>query len=229
VKLLLLVLLAANLALYAWQQGAFGSLPESGREPERVARQVNPERIRVLTQPDVQRLKQEGSQIRKPAEAPPQAAADTAVCLEFGDFNTADSSRVLARLDKLGLGDRMSSRPVDAPGWYMVYIPPFKTRAEVERRADELRQAGVREMLVVADNSPMRFGIALGSFRDQELARNHAEDLARRGIKGVRVADRASASTAVRFRVRDVDPAVAQQLSTLAKDFPQGRLGPCAG
>lgn len=224
-KLLLLVLVAANLALYAWQQGAFG-LPDAGREPERIARQIAPERIRVVTQQEMQRLKQEGSQARK---SEPQAAFDGAACLEFGDFNNADSSRVLARLDKLALGERMSSRPVDTAGWYMVYIPPFKTRAEVEKRAEDLRQAGVKDLLVVADNSPMRFGIALGSFRDQDLAKNHADDLTRRGIKGVRVADRASAATAVRFRVRDVDPPLAQQLNTLARDFPQGRLSPCAG
>lgn len=35
-KLLFLVLLLANLAVLAWQQGVFGRMPESGREPERV-------------------------------------------------------------------------------------------------------------------------------------------------------------------------------------------------
>lgn len=227
-KLLLLLLLLANLALFAWQQGVFGSLPDGGREPARIARQISPERIRVLTEEEVKRLRQEGSQLRKGTE-PQSSLGDTTACLEFGDFGSADSSRVLARLDKLALGDRLSSRPVDTPGWFMVYIPPFKTRAEVERRAEELRQAGVRDLLVVADNSPMRFGIALGSFRDQELARAHADDLTKRGIRGVRVTDKPSSASAVRFRVRDVDPPLAQQLNALAKDFPQGRLTPCAG
>ena len=63
-KLVFLLLLLLNVALFAWQQGAFGHFAESGREPERIARQLQPDRIRVLSEKDVQELRERASQAR---------------------------------------------------------------------------------------------------------------------------------------------------------------------
>ena len=63
-KLAFLILLLVNLALFAWQQGAFGRIGESGREPERVARQIEAERFRVLSEKEVQRLRERASQAK---------------------------------------------------------------------------------------------------------------------------------------------------------------------
>lgn len=61
-KLAFLILLLVNLALLAWQQGVFGRFAESGREPERVARQIEAERFRVLSEKEVQKLRERASQ-----------------------------------------------------------------------------------------------------------------------------------------------------------------------
>ena len=63
-KLALLLLLLLNVALYAWQQGAFGRFVEGGREPERISRQIEPERIRVLSEKEVQKLRERASQVK---------------------------------------------------------------------------------------------------------------------------------------------------------------------
>lgn len=241
-KLAFLLLALANLAFFAWQQGVFGDLPESGREPERVNRQVEPERIRVLTQPEVQALRVKAKEVPRetPSQAQPPAPGATATgspiaanelvgatCVEVGDFTIENAGRVRQRLETLATGDRLSVRSVEAPGWYMVFVPPFKTRAEVDKKAEELRKAGVKEMLVVADNSPMRFGIALGSFKDQDLATRHAADLERRGVKGVRVADKSSSVQVTRFQVRAVDTALADLLRSVQKEFNAARFQAC--
>ena len=240
-KLVLLLLALGNLAFFAWQQGVFGGLPESGREPERVNRQVEAERIRVLTQPEVQALRAKTKDVPRDTAAPPApsgsaptnqiAAADLigASCVEVGDFTIENAGRVRQRLEALGIGERLTIRSVEAPGWFMVYVPPQKTRAEVDRRADELRKVGVKELLVIADNSPMRFGIALGSFKDQDLANRHAADLERRGIKGVRVADKPSSVQVTRFQLRTVDVATADALRAVQKEFNAARFQACAG
>jgi len=57
-KLAFLILLLINLALLAWQQGAFGRFADSGREPERVARQIEADRFRVLSEKEVQKLRE---------------------------------------------------------------------------------------------------------------------------------------------------------------------------
>ena len=63
-KLVFLILLMLNLALLAWQQGAFGRLSESGREPERISRQIQPDRFRVLSEREVQKLRERASQVK---------------------------------------------------------------------------------------------------------------------------------------------------------------------
>src|SRR5262245_42828140 len=239
-KLAFLLLALANLLFFAWQQGVFGGLPEAGREPERVNRQVEPERIRVLTQSEVQALRVKAKEI--PREAPPPAPPGTSAvpapiaaadlvgssCVEVGDFTIENSERVRQRLATIATGDRLTVRSVDAPGWFMVFVPPFKTRTEADRKADELRKAGVKELLVIADNSPMRYGIALGSFKDQDLANRHFADLERRGIRGVRVADKPSNVQVTRFQVRAVDAAMADVLRSVQKEFNAARFNACA-
>ena len=63
-KLAFLILLLLNLALLGWQQGVFGRVGESGREPERVARQIEAERFRVLSEKEVQKLRERASQVK---------------------------------------------------------------------------------------------------------------------------------------------------------------------
>lgn len=61
-KLAFLVLILLNLALLAWQQGAFGRMSDGGREPERVARQIEADRIRVLNDKEVQQIRERAAQ-----------------------------------------------------------------------------------------------------------------------------------------------------------------------
>ncbi len=226
-KLAFLLLVLANLALFAWQQGVFGRLPEAGREPERVNRQIEPDRIRVLTPPEVRALRDKAKLVPPAAATDVRSAPDLA-CLEFGDFVGEVAARAQKRLDVLNLADRLSVRAVDAAGWYQVYVPPFRTRADADRRADDLRRLGIKEMLVIADNSPLRFGISLGSFRDQELAVKYREDLVKRGIKDARVADRPASVPATRFQIKNVDAALARELNAMQKEFAQQKLAACS-
>ncbi len=73
-----------------------------------------------------------------------------------------------------------------------------------------------------------RFGIALGSFRDQDLANRHLADLQKRGVKAARVADKPSTVSATRFVIRGVDPVLATALQDLQKEFNAARLVVCS-
>ena len=106
-KLALLLLLLVNLALFAWQKGAFGPAAEAGREPQRLARQVAAEKIRVLS-PEQAAALRGGSKSASSGNASPS-------CLEFGDFDDASLARIQSRLAALALGDRLRARRVDAP------------------------------------------------------------------------------------------------------------------
>ena len=215
-----LFLLLANIAVVAWQLGLFGVAAEAGREPQRIARQIAAEKIRPLTPEQVAAL-------RGTAKAAGAATAGLA-CVEFGDFDEASLARIQARLAALALGERLHARRVSAPGWYIVYLPPLATRAEADRVAQELRGRGVRDLVVMGQNSAMPNAIVLGWFRNPELAQRHQAELLRRGVVGVQTTPRAGDTETTRFEIRDVDAALTQQLAEIQKEFPQSQLGPCA-
>ena len=222
-KLAFLALVLANVLVYAWQHGLLGFTPESGREPQRTAQQIAPESLRVLTAAEIAKLRS----VAQPSKD--SAVTLSQSCIEFGDFSGEVLAQVQPRIDALGLKDRLATVQVEAPGWYLVYMPPMKTRAEADARARDLRQqSGVKDLFVIGEASPMRNGIALGSFRDRELASGFLAELESRGVKGARMADKPSTVGATRFRVRDVDPTLAQQLTRLQEDFPQQKLAPCS-
>lgn len=240
-KLVFLFLVLVNVLLFAWQQGAFGRFSEGGREPERLSHQLESGRIRILSEQDVQQLKERAAQAK--AEAAPTPAAPAAqpvapaatsvvdlttaqACVEFGDFIGADVPRAEAALFRLGMGPRQSTRTVEVPGWTMVYLPPFKTRIEVDRAVADLGRRGIKDLQVLSEG-PLRLGVSLGSFKDAELARAHLASLEKRGVQNARMSP--TAVSATRFQLRDVDAAAAQQLALVAREFPAQSVRPCTG
>lgn len=218
-RALLLVLIAANLALFAYQQGWLGQVTPAGREPGRLAQQIEPQAIRVLGDDELKRLRER-----------PRAAdrkESVAACVELGDFAPEVAARVQERLDALGPAARYTLVDAEGVGWYMVFVPPLKTRADAERTAEDLRARGVRDLMVIEDNSSLRNAISLGQFKDQDLALKHQADLERRGVKNVRISLRTSGGT-MRFRIRPADAAVMPQLTALQKEFAATRLAACA-
>ncbi len=230
-RALALLLLMLNLALFAVLRGLFGELPASGREPARLEQQIAPERIRVLTDRDVQLLRRRAgeSAAAAAAPAPGAAAAEPTGCMEVGDFaGDGALARLRDRLGELKLAEHVSEQAQEVAGWYALSVPAGKSRAEAERRAEELRGPGARDPLVVALGASGRFEIELGDFRDREAARKVLAQLERRGVKGARVADSSAAVQITRVRIRGLEAAALQQLEALQKDFPQQKMQACA-
>lgn len=204
-----LFLLAACLLVFAWSRGLLGELPAPGREPERLARQVAPERIRVL-------------------QAPPAPDAALPACLAWGPLAGADLKRATEALARLGLGKVQTEHAAELPGWFMVYLPPLPTRAQAEQRAAALRAQGIADVKLIGEASPLRNGLVLGSFRDEATAREHAAALEKRGVQGLRVPGRAEPLAATRFEFRGLDATSLARLQEIARDFPAQPLTPCA-
>lgn len=215
-----LLLVLVNLVLLGWRHGGLGI--EAGREPQRLARQIAPESIRLLTPAEFE--------ARRGGQPGGDAGAGNGLrlaCMEFGDFDEATLARAQGRLAELALGERLRARRVEASAWYVVFLPAAASRADAERTALELRNRGIRDLVVMGPNTPTPNAIVLGSFRDPELAQRHQADLVRRGVRGVQVAPRAGGAESTRFEISDVDAALARQLAEIQKEFPQSRLGAC--
>lgn len=229
-RTLFLVLLMLNLVLFAWVRGTFGAGPLNGREPSRLEQQIAAERIRVLTEPDVQQLEKRASETKPAAPAPAAALPLDAMvsCMEIGEFvGDAQLARLRDKLAELKLTDRASEQSRERPGWFLVYLPPEKTLADAEQRLEQLRAQGLRDLFVLRDEGPLRFGIAVGSFRDRDLARKQVALLERRGVKGARVGESPTAVRSTRVLIRGAEAAAIRQLQEAQKDFPQQKLQPC--
>jgi hypothetical protein len=217
VRAFVLLLVLANLVLYAWQRGWLGESIPAGREPQRLARQIDPQAIRLLTEEEARRL-------REQARA---AAKQELVCLELGDFDADAAARVRPRLDALDLGDRLSALAVDPSVWYLVYLPPLTSPAIARRTIEELQRGGVQDVAVIQDQSSLQNGISLGRFRDPVLAQKRQAEIRQRGFDKVQIATRPG-SGLTRFRIQAADAALAQRLADLQTEFGATRLAACA-
>jgi hypothetical protein len=213
IRLVAILLLLANLLALGVLAGLFDDLWPRGREPQRVASQVAPDRLRVVPPaPPAPASTPEAVPGERPAapgaaavgdgqaapgvaSAPspaaatggPQATLASAsvepMCMEAGPLDEARAER----LREWARGLREPLRAVidrrPEAPSFMVYLPPA---ADPQRRLAQLRQLGVSDLYLIAEG-PLRQAISLGIFRSQEGARARQGELAARGVQGTRI------------------------------------------
>jgi hypothetical protein len=239
------LLLLANAALFAYQQGYLEPLVASGREPARIGRQFNADKIRSIPEP-------------KPASAPdaaspdaaaaasmavsaPVAGADTAAaatapasktpvlatCTEFGNFNAEDAKRFSAQLATLSLGDRVTRRNVPGVTTHIVYIPPQADKEAAEKKVGELRRLGVNDFYIIQDNSSLRWGISLGVFKLEETARAYLATLNQKGVHSARIGQRSATTGLVAFQLHGLDATAKSAVEKIKAGFPKQEMRSC--
>lgn len=219
-KFLLGGLLAANLALFAVQLGQ-----PAGHEPARMNNQLNPDRIRLLPESAASMPAAAPAVPEPPPEA--QAGAAPLACIELLSFSTAEAARFEARMDALGLASRLSRREMPMPASYMVMLPPQGSREAADLKTVELRGLGITDSFIIQDNSSRRWGIALGTFRNEEAAQAHLETMSRRGVKTARVAEVGTGPARLAIQLRMLDPAAEAQVTRARAEFPRLEARDC--
>lgn len=205
-RLLFLILLLANVAAFGYIRFAES---RAGADAQNALLQISPEKMKLL--------KPRGKD--KAAAALPSSPPRPALaCLEWGSFAAEDVTRAAAALAQLDLGDKVSQR--DA-GW-LVYIPPFKTKADADKTVGELKALGVDDFYVIPENNQRRFAISLGVFRTEESANNYLAQLKQKGVRSVAAGPRGVKSSI--FVIRDPGDAVAAKIARLKTDFPGAQL-----
>ena len=174
-RLIVLLLLLANGAFYAWSGGllaAWGVAPVTQSEPQRLTQQIRPEALRLLSVEEA-----------KPAEAS-ATVAKAAECLQAGPFEDAQVAPLRASLGGWPAGSWMLEPTVEPARW-IVYMGKYPSTEAVIKKKGELRQIGVSFQAVV--NPALEPGLSLGSFRTEEQANGHLNTLADRGVRTARV------------------------------------------
>jgi sporulation related protein len=211
-KLLVVVLLLANVALFAWSQLDRMSQSESNR----LQRQLAPEKIRLLTPQQVTAL------------GPAKAAQLQNVCLEWGAFTEQEKPAVLAALEPLQLGRQMTQKRVESTSAYWVYVPPLASKPAAEKRVAELRALGLKDFFILTDGAE-RNAISLGVFKTADAANRFLETIKGQGVKNARSGARTQTIQQTIIVLRDPQPAQTQQIQGLKADFAGSdvQIGPC--
>ncbi len=156
---------------------------------------------------------------------PPQAA-----CLEWGEFSGSDLSRASADLAGLKLGDKLTQREVEHAIGYWVYIPPQKTRADVNKKIARLKKLGVDEYFVVQEKGKWQNTISLGVFKAEDVAHRFLASLKSKGVKGAVMGERQTRLKFTVFVVKNPDADTLGKLAEWQKDFTDigMRASPCS-
>ncbi len=170
-RLLFLLLLLANGVYFAWTQGFLrevGMVPVRQTEPERMAAQVRPEAVRVLSEAEVRR--------DAPARGPE--------CLQTSLLDDAQANAVRQTLETWPAAN-WSLEPGTEPARWMIYMGRYPDVETLNRKKAELRQ--LRVLFQTLPNPQLEPGVSLGSFDSQDKANQQLSSLAQRGVRTARV------------------------------------------
>ena len=204
-KWLFFVLLAANLVL-AVVTYLRDRLPNP--EAQLLRQQMNADQIRIVAPRPA------------PAPAPVAAAPVAGVCIEWGSFGAADLPKAQAALDALAFGERLRKSEVSVTTSYWVYIPPLRSKADVDRKASELKERGVTEFSPILETGRWHYAIALGVFRSEDGAKRHLAMLRGKGVRSAQIGEREQRITQTAFLMRDPTEEQSAQLGNLKTRFP---------
>ena len=206
-RLLFLIFLLANIGAFAYIRHVESGVGTSVHIP---MLQVSPEKLKLLK-----------PAIRSPAQGNDKAAALPVACLEWGSFAGDDVARASAALAKLDMSDRVTQREAGADS-YWVYIPPFKTRAEAEKKAAEVKAFGISDLYVMPDTDPLRFAVSMGAFKTEDAANTYLAQIRQKGVRSAIVRPRGNISNV--FVIRDPGDAIAARIAELKAEFPNAVL-----
>ena len=234
-RAIFLLLLLANVAFFAWTR--YFAQPNASADPAPLARQIEPQRLRVLRPGELPTASSKGTPAAPAAPAPIAAAAplpvqtpgaDPAACLEWGSFTLGDAPKAEKALDPLALGSRLGQRRTEELARWWVFIPSQPNRQSAVKKAAELKGLGVDEYFVVSDEGPYRWAISLGVFRNEDAAQARLVALRALGVRSAQVGPRETLVPKVWLQVRGADAALAARLQDVARQIEGSEVRPCS-
>jgi hypothetical protein len=220
VRTLFLLLLFANLALYAWAR--FG-VPAEAADPAPQSRELAPEKLKLVAPANLP----PPAEVKKSAPAPAAVAASIP-CMEWGSFTVADAPRAQQALEPLALGARVAERRTEEVAGWWVFIPSQRNRQGAIRKAAELKALGIGEYFIVQEEGEHRWALSLGVFRTEEAAQARLASLRTQGVRTARVGPRETLVPKVWLQVKSVDAPLQARLKEIARQIEGSELKECS-
>jgi hypothetical protein len=167
------LLLLINLLLFAWAQGTLGP-QEAGREPERLSRQITPEKLRILSD-----------------SAPTEAVKDkpSVACKRIEGLSVEEAKSLTDAVHVRG-GWETQTLPLAGAPMHWVAIIDLPSSALAEKKKTELRLFGVTESEIVPGPVTGSFAVSLGQFREPQRAQAFLQGLIAKGVRSAKVVQR---------------------------------------
>jgi hypothetical protein len=168
-KKLLLFLLLANLALFAY--GYADRINSQSQASADRYKPFNAEKIKSLTAQQVSMF------------GPAKVAQLTLACAEWGPLTEAERVKAAQLLEPLALGRTLTWRRVDVSAQHWVYIPPKPNRGTADRSMADLKKLNVTGATLVLEAGQWNFAISLGAFLTKSAADTRLAELRAKGVK----------------------------------------------
>jgi hypothetical protein len=219
-RLLVLALLLANAGYFAWTHGLladYGFAPAAQAEPQRLAQQIRPEAMRLLTTADARQLEN--------ATPTPSAAQPAAECLQAGLFTPEQSTALRTGLESsLPIGSWTLESSVE-PGRWIVYMGKYNSEDALAKKRVELRGLGVSFEALV--NPALGPGLSLGHYSSQAEAERELAKAATRGVRTAKVVQERPEARGLLLRLPAADASLKAKLEALKLQLAGKPLQAC--
>ncbi|HSV36963.1 MAG TPA: SPOR domain-containing protein [Ramlibacter sp.] len=216
-RLLVLLLLLANAAYYAWSHGmlaGWGFAPAQQAEPQRLAQQIKPQAVRLVSADELK-----GMEAGLAAPAP-----KVAECLLAGPLDEAQAKAVQQAVEGWP-GGSWSLEPTVEPARWIVYMGKYLTAENVSRKKAELRQRGIS--FEPLPNASLEPGLSLGSFPTEAAATQQLDILSQRGVRTAKVVQARAEVRGQLLKLAAVDDALRPRVEDLKAALNGKALRPC--
>ena len=216
-RLLVLLLILANGAYYAWSEGllrAYGFAPAQQREPQRVAQQIRPEAIQILSSSEAKR-----------ADSQVQSELVSKECLLAEPFDDAQIATLRPALDSALPAGAWQIDTVAVPARWIVYMGKFANVELMAKKRDEL--VAMRLAPQGLKNPTLEPGLSLGGFDSQTEATEELAKLSQRGIRTAKVILERPEGLQNQLKLPAVTPDIRNRLAALKPALAGRKLRSC--
>jgi len=244
-RLLVLLLLLANGAYFAWSKGllaAYGLAPVSQSEPQRLMLQIRPEAMRILNTPGAASISASAAPTSSPLSTDTSTTATTstsavasatlaaasaspAECLQVGLFNEEQTAVLRERLQSvLPAGSWVLESAVEPVRW-IVYMGKYSSAEALAKKRGELRQ--MRVSFEALNNPALEPGLSLGTFTSQLDANAELDRITKRGVRTAKVVQAQLEVRGQKLRLPAVNASLRSKLDELKPQLAGKSLLAC--
>ena len=214
-RVLALALLLANLGYFVWGQGllaAYGLKPARHSEPERLAQQIRPEALQLISPVAPVAPVAVPAPVEVAVQSSPVPPAGPA-CLQVGMFTERQARALRPRLQAGLAKGSWSLESNDAASRWIIYMGRYVSAEAMNRKRLKLEQLGLD--FQPPASALLNPGLSLGSFASKADAEEVLAQLKSRGLRTARVVAEQPELPSFWLKLPAVDAALQTQLNAL--------------